>query len=85
MTLHIRGLVGILYMWTMFLVSKNSTKKEVINMASEQLSGDRLTNRAKIEQTIGSDIEPDVLRMAIKNWDERRAGMRESLPGDRRK
>ena len=54
-------------------------------MISEQVRGDRITHRARLAQTIGAGIEPEVLRLAIKVWDERRTGMRESLPGDRRK
>lgn len=64
--------------------SATQQKEEGIRMTSGQVRGDRITHRARVAQTIGSDIEPDVLRMALKNWDERRVGMRESLPGDRR-
>lgn len=60
-------------------------EKEGIYMISEQVRGDRITHRARLAQTIGAGIEPEVLRLAIKVWDERRTGMRESLPGDRRK
>lgn len=60
-------------------------EKEGIDMISEQVRGDRKTHRARLAQTIGAGIDPEVLRLAIKDWDERRTGMRESLPGDRRK
>lgn len=73
-----------MYMGKSFSKS-NGKEREGIYMISEQVRGDRINHRARIAQTIGAGIDPEVLRLAIRDWDERRAGMRESLPGDRRK
>lgn len=61
-------------------------KKEGISMTSEQRrhSGNGYS-RTRLHNLIDSDVDADVLRHCLKNWDAKRSGMRESLPGDRRR
>lgn len=73
-----------MYMGRSFEESQRK-EREGIYMISDQISGDRIAHRARLAQAIGSDIDPDILRIALKYWDERRTGMRESLSGDLRK
>lgn len=42
-------------------------------------------NRKRLHDMIDSDISGELLRSCLKDWDARRAGMRENLPGDRRR
>lgn len=42
-------------------------------------------NRKRLHDMIDSDISGELLRSCLKDWDARRSGMRESLPGDRRR
>lgn len=55
-------------------------KREDNNMGNNGQS----TSRARAAALLGN-TDADVIRLCLKEWDERRSGMRESLPGDRRK
>lgn len=61
-------------------------KKEGISMASDQrrFTGNG-SSRTRLHNLIDSDVDADVLRQCLRNWDVKRSGMRESLPGDRRR
>ncbi len=67
--------------------SKSQLKeREGIGMAPEQRrpSGND-SSRTRLHNLIDSDVYADVLRHCLKNWDAKRSGMRESLPGDRKR
>ena len=61
-------------------------KKEGMSMTSE-ISGrtNIASSRVRLHSLIDSDVDADVLRHCLKDWDAKRSGMRESLPGDRRR
>lgn len=61
-------------------------KKEGISMTSEQRrhTGNG-SSRVRLHSLIDSGTDADILRHCLKDWDAKRNGMRESLPGDRRR
>lgn len=60
-------------------------KKEGDNMTSEQerKAIRRASAQERLAAEIGMELDAEVVRLVIKNWDTRRTGMRERLPGDR--